>query len=270
MRCVLIILALLATACQNPAKKEQEKPRADEYAVPEKAPLVLAISKAYEKQSYRNWFREADSTMIFINMYKVDTDSLELMMAQCHGLLLTGGEDVHPGWHGKTDEKWKCGRIDTRRDSLEKRLLDMATERGLPVLGICRGHQVMNAMTGGSLYTDLPTDIKSGQSHRADGMTDAWHLAYIRDSSILSGLSGRESRVVNSNHHQGIDRLSPLFRVTAFSPEGLPEAIEVRDTLAYNVMMGVQWHPERMFSGDGFSGRLRDYFIRRMHLFQTK
>ena len=156
----------------------------------------------------------------------------------CDGLILGGGGDIHPKFFGEEINGSKD--IDVARDEAEFKLIKAYEKAGKPILGICRGLQVLNVYFGGSICQHLD----STQSHSAaDGSYPA-HAVITEGSSVLSALYG-EAFFVNSSHHQGISRLGEGIRITARSEDGVIEA--VRHTKL--PIWGVQWHPERMCFG---------------------
>ncbi|NUR25960.1 MAG: gamma-glutamyl-gamma-aminobutyrate hydrolase family protein [Catenulispora sp.] len=159
------------------------------------------------------------------------------------GLLLSGGEDVDPGRYGAAPEGPPV-IIDPGRDEQELALFEAAVARGIPVLGICRGCQLINVAYGGSLIRDIPED--SGQAHAFRGYPGPYrrHAVDITDGTKLSALLGARVRV-NSYHHQAVDTPGAGVLVSARAEDGITEAIEVPDQR----ILGVQWHPE-MFGGD--------------------
>ncbi len=154
---------------------------------------------------------------------------------RCAGLLLPGGGDIHPSRFGQPDRGSRD--IDPALDEAQLALLDAFVRAGKPVLGICRGHQVVNVYFGGGLIQDLPT----ARDHMARGREDSAHPVRIVPGSALFGLYG-PAAAVNSSHHQGLDALGTGLRATAFAPDGVIEAAE-HDTLP---ILTVQFHPERM------------------------
>lgn len=154
--------------------------------------------------------------------------------AALDALCLAGGEDVDPGRYGEGNDG--CERIDPERDALEFALLDRALAEDLPVLGICRGFQVLNVAFGGSLVQDLA-------GHRPHADEVVVHEIAAEDGSLLARVSGTRPHVVNSRHHQGVtDRtLAPALRPTA----RVGELIEAFESDAHRFVLGVQWHPER-------------------------
>ncbi len=154
---------------------------------------------------------------------------------RCGGLLLPGGGDIDPARFG--EENNGSRDIDTALDAVQLAALDGFVRAGKPVLGICRGHQVVNVYFGGGLVQDLPT----AEDHMARGHADSLHAVEIAAGSILSKLYGR-SAIVNSAHHQGLGALGRGLRVTALAPDGVVEAAE-HESLP---VLAVQFHPERM------------------------
>ncbi len=153
----------------------------------------------------------------------------------CDGLILGGGGDIHPKYFGEEINGSK--EIDIARDEAEFKLVEAYIKAGEPILGICRGLQVLNVYFGGSICQHLDT---TPHHSSADGGYLA-HPVSVEGSSILSALHG-DSFSVNSSHHQGISRLGEGFRITAKAEDGVVEAIEHNE---YPIW-GVQWHPERM------------------------
>lgn len=161
----------------------------------------------------------------------------EAVVARIDGLVVTGGQDVDPlAWGG--DPACAAGPIDVRRDAYEMALIGAATRRGIPVLGVCRGMQLINVVQGGTLVGDLPT---SPIDHRSPALaTDARaHAVTLRAGSVAHRLYG-DRYDVNSLHHQAVARLGRGLRVSAEALDGTVEAIEM-DHLP---VLGVQWHPE--------------------------
>lgn len=149
----------------------------------------------------------------------------------CDALVLTGGGDVSPSLYGM--ENAGSMGVDPRRDALETELIRRFT--GRPILGICRGAQLLNVALGGSLIQDIPTRA----AHLAPG--DAVHGVVCRGDSFLSGLYGREFQV-NSSHHQAVERLAPGLVTASLAEDGVVEAF-YHSTLP---IYAVQFHPERM------------------------
>lgn len=169
---------------------------------------------------------------------------LDEIIERIDGLLLTGGGDVDPKHYGMSHKK-KLGRIEVKRDILEMRLLDKALEKGIPVLGICRGLQLINVYFDGTLIQDIPSEFDSAVDHQALQGTKSTpsHSVKLESDSVLSDCFESREIDVNSLHHQMIDRLGDQLVATAYSEDGVIEAIEQKDNPN---LFAVQWHPEMM------------------------
>lgn len=227
--------------------------------------LTIAISKGkplkYYAQ-YSQWLQKADSTIHWMDMYHTSVDSALMQLENCSGLLLSGGADIYPGRYGKEADTARCGSFDLHRDTLELALIKKAQELGLPIMGICRGQQVLNVAMGGTLYIDLPSDLDTTVTHRLPDTYECYHPIDINQVSMLGRLSGKSRGTVNSNHHQGIEQLALNLRVIARSPDGLPEAIQYHDAGNKPFLLAMQWHPERLNTESPFSLPLAKAFIK--------
>ena len=178
--------------------------------------------------------------------------------ADCHGLLLPGGGDVEPLRYGEKNTGESC-KIDLRRDEIELEAIRLFQRTGRPILGICRGLQILNVALGGSLIQDLST----AEAHRWKEETgDQIHLIHAEPGSFLFDLYGPRFPV-NSAHHQGIRELAPSLSPVAFSEDGVLEAAAAPKQGFY----AVQFHPERMCAGhsrpDTIDGQaIFDFFLR--------
>ncbi|MCD7926954.1 MAG: gamma-glutamyl-gamma-aminobutyrate hydrolase family protein [Bacteroides sp.] len=158
------------------------------------------------------------------------------------GLVLTGGADINPLFLGEEPIK-ELHSINPRRDRQELLLARFAADRQIPILGLCRGMQLMNAAFGGTLYQDIHSQMEGTRiKHDQDlGRGYASHTVKIEKDSLLYKLFGTETLPVNSFHHQAIKDVASGFRVTACAGDGVLEAMESTE---YKSMLGVQWHPE--------------------------
>lgn len=174
-----------------------------------------------------------------------DDEWVDEILAVADGVLLTGGGDVHASYYGEK-ESIPLQRTSELRDGVEARLMHAAGEAGMPVLGICRGCQVVNVAFGGTLIQDVPSMRPSDVPHSLDPGSDKEHepvheVALV-PGSRLAAAYGTERVRVNSMHHQAVDEVAPNLSATAVAPDGLVEGIEARE----GWIVGVQWHPERM------------------------
>jgi putative glutamine amidotransferase len=166
-------------------------------------------------------------------------------LAAVDGLLFSGGEDVAPAYYGEARDE-RCRAVDPERDGFEMALARAALAHRLPVLGICRGLQLLNVAAGGSLYQDLACRPGTLPHHDAPGARrgEPIHRVTVRPGTRLAALMGVAEAVVTSTHHQFVKGLAPGLSVCAESLEdGIVEAVE---DPSRPFLLAVQWHPERM------------------------
>lgn len=181
-------------------------------------------------------------------------ESVMRLLDHCQGLLLTGGEDVEPHHYGQ-DPHAGLGELNPVRDDMELLAAREAVERGMPVLAVCRGMQVLNVALGGTLWQDIPSQLGGDVLHEQPaGVNERWHGARVEPGSLLAGVFGTEELRINSFHHQAVRDLAPGLRATAWAEDGLVEGFEGAD---HPWLVGVQWHPERGES-HGPAGDQRD------------
>lgn len=159
------------------------------------------------------------------------------------GVLLSGGEDIDPTWYCM-DPVPQLGALDPARDRFEFALFAAARERGLPVLGICRGLQLVNVAMGGVLWQDLPSERPSAVQHdRRDARDARTHGVAVTAGTRTADALGAQALSVNSFHHQGVRTLAGGLVATAHAADGLVEAFEGTEGAW---LVAVQWHPEEM------------------------
>ena len=198
----------------------------------------------------QQWIKDLDPGVRPVEAYSLSPDSLDWYMSRASGIIIGGGGDVSPTLYGKPEYAGICAGVDPYRDSLETRLIEYAMERQLPLLGICRGHQIMNVTAGGSLIPDIPTYIGRTVDHRST--SDSAHIIVIREGSFLHGIVLKDTLYVNSRHHQCVDELATSYHAGAYAKDGIIESIEPagftepsgRDKGVF--ILGVQWHPESL------------------------
>jgi len=213
--------------------------------------LIIAISKAKPDKYYGNypvWIHKANSNVEIINMYELGVDSALQVLKLCDGLLVTGGADVYPGWYGKLGDTARCGSFDFYRDTLEMSLIRKAMKLKMPIIGICRGEQIINVTLGGSLIIDIPTDHDTIIAHRQEDWKNCYHSVVLAESSLLNKVCHPKSYKVNSNHHQAVDRIAADLKPSAFAEDGVIEAVEWKNPENKSFLLAVQWHPERLDS----------------------
>ena len=169
-----------------------------------------------------------------------ETGHIAQVVAKLDLLLLPGGVDIEPRRYGEVPSP-ALGKTIPGRDEFDFAVLEAALARKIPVMGICRGMQLINVRFGGSLWQDLPSEFPvKGIRHRGDHVGTRCHSVAIEPDSRLAAAIGATNAVVNSMHHQAVKRLAPGFRITARAPDGVVEAIE-HESLP---VAGVQFHPE--------------------------
>ena len=229
--------------------------------------MMIAISKGqgdpkYEK--YARWLLAADPACELIELSSREKKEALRLMERIDGIIFTGGEDIHPSRYERADAVPLCGIFDEARDEREFLWLERARQRGIPILGVCRGMQLINIAFGGTLFSDIPDSFPDALPHRKKE-ADEEHPIAIEADSLLSTIADSLYGTVNSFHHQAIDRIAPVLRVTGRSTDGIIEAIEDTKDSGNAFLLGVQWHPERMSYDSPFSGGIARTFIGAMH-----
>jgi len=175
------------------------------------------------------------------------------------GLLVTGGADMHPRYFGQAPHK-KLSATTEARDRFEIEIIKMALQEDMPILGICRGHQVLNVALGGDLHQDLSCVGGRTLQHSDSRQTGkVFHDVRIDGDSILHEIIRKKIIGVNSSHHQVVNRPGRGLLAVAFAPDGMIEGLEHADL---DFVVGIQWHPERIYSRF-HSKRIFDYFVKK-------
>lgn len=246
-RIAIILLSALMLVFLNPATAEAQKTKVGK--------PVIGISSTMGDGSttsapltYVNAVIRAGGVPVVIPVTD-DKELLSAILERIDAVIMTGGEDIDPlKWYGEQPIP-QLGEVAPKRDAFDIALIRLAVAKGLPLLGICRGEQLLNVAFGGTLYQDLPSQYKAySVNHRqkAPGQYGT-HSVYIDKESLLYKVIGLDSVSVNTFHHQAVKDLAPGFKVTARSKDGVVEAIEkTGSTRVY----GVQFHPE-IFTSNG-------------------
>ncbi|MBM7855360.1 putative glutamine amidotransferase [Desulfohalotomaculum tongense] len=170
------------------------------------------------------------------------------MLALCQGLLLPGGGDIDPLLFGEEPQPGS-GEICPRCDHFELEIAQKALEEGMPILGICRGAQVLNVAAGGTVCQDITSEIKKPLKHSQQA--PRWyptHTVTVTAGSLLEKILGQKSIKVNSFHHQMVGKLGQNIKISALAPDGVIEAIEHESSNKF--VLGVQYHPEVMWKNN--------------------
>ncbi len=170
-------------------------------------------------------------------------EQLSELLSRVDGMLFSGGGDVHPERYGSAPHPL-VDFVDEDRDRVEALLVNLAVQRGMPILGICRGMQLINVALGGTLYEDLGDQLLGSIQH--DNSEEHWrdylaHPVQVKQGSLLAEALGCQSTQVNSLHHQGVRQLAASLQASAFAPDGVVEGVELP---GYPFGLAVQWHPE--------------------------
>jgi len=223
------------------------------HADPER-PIFTGKTLQYVEQSIAHWVMSTGALAVMIPSPDGDTKKGDASLADyadwLDGLVLEGGSDVWPGSYGERplEERWQGDRV---RDAYEQALLAAFTARGKPVLGVCRGLQLMNVAHGGTLWQDLDTQRPGSVRHRDAERYDRnlHEIEFVAGTRLGEIFEGRPAATVNSVHHQGIKDLARGFVIEARCPaDGTIEAIR-KPGLPF--MAAVQWHPEFHRAGEG-------------------
>jgi putative glutamine amidotransferase len=210
--------------------------------------VAIGITDCGKWDKYASWVQRADSQIEIVKLSWKEDNAAEL--DRCHGVVLTGGEDVHPRFYGSPqvtaglDPK----EVNERRDEFEFEIIGRTLQKELPLLGICRGLQIANVYFGGTLIVDLPSTGKLGHS-KSQGY-DRTHPVKLTSGTLLEKSIGVDHGEVNSAHHQAAERIGRGLRLSAISDDGVIEGLEWMELYQKPFFLLVQWHPERMQNFD--------------------
>ena len=260
----LLLAALLAVSpCfvfgQTAQKKASEKP-------------LIGIScqrpgnNSQSRLTYTQSVIKAGGVPVLI---PITEDSLVLrnIIQRLDGIVMIGGEDIHPSYYGEEPIP-EMGSVDPVRDVYDIALIKMAHDHNIPMLGICRGEQLLNVAFGGTLYQDIPaqhpdTTVNHSQSEPSSTPT---HLVNIVPGSQIANIFGETQMMTNTHHHQAVKKVAPGFKITAWATDSIPEAIE--NVEGYPIW-ATQFHPEtRTVAGDDTSLRIFQFLVGKADTFR--
>jgi len=231
---------------------------------------IIGVSPSFDPEtramrinnSYFEAIEYAGGIPVMLSMHNKKAE-LDRLMEVIDGILLPGGRDILPLYYGENMLEC-CGATVPVIDDAEMLLTKTAFERGIPLLGICKGCQMVNVAMGGALYQDIAAlaDRKVQLIHtQGDAVPGDYpaHSVHISKDSRLYECFGHEKILVNSFHHQACKDIAPGFLAAAHAEDGIVEAVE--PVSADRFFLGVQWHPEAMFKRDDYAQALFKYFI---------
>jgi len=209
-------------------------------------------------QNYPNWIAGEGVEIVQLSYTEKNIQDFD----SCDGFVLTGGIDAHPQFYQNTRVDYPHATVFNEcRDLFEIQVFEFARQQNKPVLAICRGLQLVNIALGGNLIQDLQENGFTNHRKGPDG--DREHKIEVKPGTLLAQIAGVQQGFVNSAHHQGLDQIAEGLNVSAFSEDGVVEAIEYKDANK-PFLLAVQWHPERMqipASNLAFSQNIRSAFI---------
>jgi putative glutamine amidotransferase len=214
-----------------------------------------------------------DEYITWLNSTKIPVKIIELFyknnnwqdFKNCDALILTGGIDINPELYGKGDQSHLCREIKKDRDEFELKLIDSALNGYKSILGVCRGMQIVNASPNfnGTMICDIEIEFKNipvKVCHSVPGKEGCSHTIKIIDNTILREITKNNLMVVNSFHHQAVERPGNGLCVSSTSDDGIIESLEWEDKNRTPFVLLVQWHPERMDPDSVLSTGILRYF----------
>jgi putative glutamine amidotransferase len=263
-------------------------------------PVKVALTKA--SPNYIQWIAKGDPSVIVIDLNNLKPAEAIQKLHECSALLLTGGGDIDPALYGNAGKRPECMDVDLNRDKLETAMINEALSLKMPILGICRGEQMLNVVLGGTLIIDIPsfklsknqvkntsatvvntgmetaisTNLGNGNKdttaiiHQCEDYDHCFHPVRLDPDSFLHSIVGSDTGTVTSNHHQAVLELGKGLKKSAQSPDNIIEGIEWKDQAGKSFLVGVQWHPERMDFSNAFSGKILQRFLAEAKKFAVK
>ncbi len=226
-------------------------------------PIIIGISFSETKYSnYPAWISGEDSSIqiVALSWEKQNIEDFN----KCHGLVLSGGVDIDPFYYesGISTYPNQPAEWNRKRDQFELDLFHVAAQKKTPILGVCRGLQLVNVALGGTLLSDIESIGKP--NHRSSEGIDHIHVLQLLEGSLLQGITMIHEGEVNSAHHQCINKVADSLVVNCISqPDGIIEGIEWKEKQNRSPMICVQWHPERIINKEQnpLSSNIREWFL---------
>lgn len=244
---VIAVMSIFMTACGGSGGDEEET-AADDAAAKVKVGIswqedINTDEHGEDLMAYVNSVEKAGGEPVLLDLVK-DQEGAKAELEKVDCLIMTGGEDIDPSYYGEEPDP-ALEEVNKERDVSDMAMLQEAIDEDMPVLCTCRGAQVLNVLSGGSLYQDIPSTDEfkdSGILHRDPEEVDfTYHDLTIEEDSLLAKIVGDTKLNANSWHHQGLKDIGENLKVTAHSDDGMVECVERTDC---SYVIGVQFHPE--------------------------
>lgn len=227
---------------------------------------IIGITPLFDEEKDGIWMQTAYINAILraggipvVLPIHTNREEVRQIAHQFDGFLFTGGPDIKPELYGETTLT-TCASSIPLRDSMEEKLLHAVYITGKPIMGICRGCQLINVILGGTLYQDIPSQYKTSLVHRQEPPKNKpIHDVSVIEGTLLHRIVKQSNLHVNSLHHQAVKKAAPILQVAAYAEDGIIEAIDQPD---HAFLLGIQWHPELMFEKEPLQLRLFEAFIR--------
>lgn len=219
----------------------------------------IGITDCSKYLNYERWF----ANILNIEIIKLSHQQNNAdLVSQCDGIVLTGGEDVHPKYYkAEYINLLNPAEINEARDAFEWEVLEKAFSGKKPLLGICRGMQFVNVFLGGTLIPDIPSVTGNKEHSKMNGI-DQRHSIRVEKNSVLHNATHVTSGEVNSAHHQSVDDAAPDLEVIAHSGS-IVEAMQWKHPQKKSWLLLIQWHPERMEDQENpFAGTIQEEFLK--------
>ena len=237
-----------------------------------KPPIKIAFSKCSGSDNYKNyvnWLKKIYPDFEVVDLFSLDRKTAMQQLRLCSGLVLTGGDDVNPDYYGKGTDSTRC-ELDPVRDTIEFAAIKIAKKLKMPIMAICRGEQILNVAFGGSLIIDISKDYGTQVKHRDCPDGACQHRIIINKKSRLFKITKTSDTIVNSFHHQAIDRLAKCFVVCARAEDGIVEAYEWKKQSRKPFFIAIQWHPERLEENHPMSSPIGNYYIKKVKAYKVR
>ena len=222
--------------------------------------LRIGITDCGKFDNYRRWI----ASVLGVEVVKLSMNNQNAAEVEtCDGVIFSGGEDLHPDLYGKPEylQAYGLKEIIPERDQFEYQVLEKTFALKKPVLGICRGLQLINVFLGGTLVPDIPTLFHSGAHGKINGL-DQIHSIEVETGTLLHRICGQDMGDVNSAHHQSADQPAEELIISAYSEPSIVEAMEWENRENKSWLLLIQWHPERMATlSSPFSEGVRTAFL---------